>query len=26
LNKFIAEDMFYTGYCWLPTIDNDEII
>ena len=26
LNKFHTEDKFYTGYCWLPAIDSEEII
>jgi V-type H+-transporting ATPase subunit a len=26
LNKFKQEEKLYTGFCWIPTIDNEEVL
>lgn len=26
LNKFKLEEKLYTGFCWIPTIDNEEVL
>lgn len=26
LNKFKVEEKLYVGYCWIPSIDNEEVL